>query len=316
MSAQRQKQKKKKKKRILIVLVILLLGIAGYGTHMVMSVRSTVKDVHVSLNRDKSDKRTEEVSLKKLNPVSILVMGVDERAGDRGRSDTMIVVTLNPKNNKMQMFNIPRDTRTEIIGKGKQDKINHAYAFGGPEMSIKTVENFLDVPIDYFISVNMEALSGVVDALDGITVNNPITWVETGGYYEKKGFVYKQGEINLDGPQTLGFVRMRYQDPQGDFGRQVREQLVLNAIMDKAANISSVTKIQDLLDVVGQNIKTNMTLNDMINLQKNYADTRKNQEKFNINGTGGNVDGIYYYNVPEEERQAVSNKIKEQLEIQ
>lgn len=308
-------KKRKKKKWILTFLSILFLAILSIGIYLYTSVKSTINDVHVSLDREKSDKRTEKVSLEELNPISILLMGVDEREGDRGRSDTMIVVTLNPQKNSMQMFNIPRDTRVEIIGKEKQDKINHAYAFGGPEMSVKTVENFLDIPVDYFISVNMEALSDVVDALGGITVNNPIEWVETGGYYHKKGFVYNKGEISLDGAQTLGFVRMRYQDPRGDFGRQQREQIVLNAIIDKGASLSSVTKINSLLDVIGKNTKTNMTLDDMINIQQNYAETRKQQEKFDIKGNGSKIDGVYYYVVPEADRLVVETKIKEHLDL-
>ncbi|MBP3041629.1 LCP family protein [Bacillaceae bacterium Marseille-Q3522] len=317
MSLQRQQRKRKKKLRkwVYIVISVLLLGIIGYGTHIALSVKSTADKVHVDLSRKKSDKRTEEVSLQELNPITLLLMGVDEREGDKGRSDTMILVTLNPKKNSMQMFNLPRDTRMELVGRGTQDKINHAYAYGGPEMSIESVENFFDIPIDYFISVNMEALSEVVDALGGITVNNPISWVETGGYYEKAGFVYEKGEINLDGPQTLGFVRMRYQDPRGDFGRQEREKLVLNAIIEKGASLSSVTKIQSLLDVIGNNVQTNMTLDDMINLQANYAGTRSNQETFEIKGSGDTIDGVWYYIVPEEERLAVESRIKEFLEI-
>ncbi|MFP3489657.1 LCP family protein, partial [Staphylococcus sp. SIMBA_130] len=89
--------------------------------------------------------------------ISILLMGVDERENDQGRSDTMIMITVNPNDNSMMMFNIPRDTRTEIIGRGTVEKMNHAYAYGGVEMAMDTVENFLDVPIDYYFKVNMEA---------------------------------------------------------------------------------------------------------------------------------------------------------------
>lgn len=313
----RHRIRKKRKRRIFATIaLILLILIVSIGAYAYYTFKSTIDDVHVSLDREKSEKRVESVSLEEKTPISILLLGVDEREGDSGRSDTMILVTLNPNKDKMLMFNIPRDTRMEIVGKGKYDKINHAYAYGGAEMSIESVEKFLDVPIDYFVTVNMEALSGIVDALGGITVDNPITWVETGGYYEKKGFVYEQGEISLDGPQTLGFVRMRYQDPNGDFGRQVREQLVLNAIADKATSFSSITKIKNLLDVIGDNMQTNMTLDEMIDIQQNYSDTLDNQEKLELAGTGGKVDGIWYYNVDEEEKSRVTAKLKEYLEVE
>ncbi|RKJ22727.1 LytR family transcriptional regulator, partial [Butyricicoccus sp. 1XD8-22] len=96
------------------------------------------------------------------------------RPGDRGRSDSIIVMTVNPKTESIDMLSIPRDTRVEIVGKGVDDKINHAYAFGGVEMSMNTVEKFLDIPIDYYIKLNMEGFKEIVDAVGGVDVNNDI----------------------------------------------------------------------------------------------------------------------------------------------
>ncbi|WP_051633460.1 LCP family glycopolymer transferase [Bacillus sp. UNC41MFS5] len=79
----------------------------------------------------KSEKREEPEAFKEKDPFSVVLLGVDERKGDRGSSDSLIVLTVNPTNNSLKMLSIPRDTRTEIVGKGKEDKVNHAYAFGG-----------------------------------------------------------------------------------------------------------------------------------------------------------------------------------------
>src|SRR5690606_29205840 len=106
----------------------------------------------------------------------------------------------------MKMVSIPRDTRTEIIGKGFQDKINHAYAFGGPEMAIDTVENFLDIPIDYFVQVNMESFKDIVDAVGGVTVNNSFS-------FNAGGYTFNEGQISLNGAEALAYSRMRYEDP-------------------------------------------------------------------------------------------------------
>jgi polyisoprenyl-teichoic acid--peptidoglycan teichoic acid transferase len=109
------------------------------------------------------------------------------------------------------MLSIPRDTRTEIVGKGTIEKINHAYAFGNEEMAMKTVENFLDIPIDYYIKVSMEGFKDIVDAVGGITVNNDLDFTQDGYHFPK-------GQVNLDGKKALAFTRMRHEDPRGDFG--------------------------------------------------------------------------------------------------
>ena len=96
------------------------------------------------------------------------------------------MITLNPNNDSMYMFNIPRDTRTEIIGSGTVEKMNHAYAYGGIEMTMDTVENFLDVPIDYYFKVNMEAFEDVVAALNGVTVDNPFAFDYEGYSFSRR----------------------------------------------------------------------------------------------------------------------------------
>ena len=119
-------------------------------------------------------------------PVSILLLGADERGEDKGRSDSLMVITLNPKNNSMKTVSIPRDTYTEIVGKGKSDKINHAYAFGGVDMSVATVEKFLNVPINYYIEVNMEGFKDIVDAVGGVDVNNDLEFTQDGSSFCKR----------------------------------------------------------------------------------------------------------------------------------
>ena len=121
-----------------------------------------------------SEKREDPVVFKDAEPFSMLVLGVDEREGDKGRSDTMIVMTVNPETKSTKMVSIPRDTYTEIVGQGFNDKINHAYAFGGIEMSMDTVENLLDIPIDYVVQVNMDSFKDIVDAVGGISINNTL----------------------------------------------------------------------------------------------------------------------------------------------
>lgn len=304
-------EKKKKKKVLWIILSIigvLVLSTGGYAFYLYKSAADTVASIHEDLDREKSDKRTEEVKFSEKDPISILLMGVDEREGDAGRSDSLILMTVNPNTNSTQMVSIPRDTRTEIVGKGKEDKINHAYAFGGTEMALDTVENFLDIPIDYFVKINMESFKDTVDAVGGVEVNNTLDFT-----YE--GYEFNKGLVSLDGKKALAYTRMRYEDPRGDFGRQDRQRQVIEAVIKKGANVSSITKFGDMFGVVRDNVKTNLTFDEMWEIQANYKAASQNLEQFQVKGSGDKINGIYYYIVPEEERLALSKQLKEHLEI-
>jgi LCP family protein required for cell wall assembly len=315
MNRQEIRNKKGKKKKafysIGVFFGLLILFLGGFILYIYNSAEETVEEAFEPI--EASEKREEIVDLNKKDPISILLMGVDEREGDKGRADTLIMVTLNPNTESMFMFNIPRDTYTEIVGHGSSDKINHSYAFGGTEMTVKTVENFLDVPIDYYVKVNMEALSQIVDSLGGISVNNQIDWIDTG--YYKKGYHYKKGEIELNGSKTLGFVRMRYEDPRGDLGRNERQRQVIDAIIKKGTNPVVITKLNNLFDVLGNNVKTNMTFENMKTIQSGYANSRNNRHSFEISGSGLTINGTWYYMISDEEKKRVSIKIKEHLEI-
>lgn len=305
------------KKKILItigcILAVLVLGIGGYAAYLYHYVEKTADKMYQPVeDEEQSAVKQREENLSNNKPISIALMGVDEREGDVGRSDTLMVLTVNPKSKKMQIVSIPRDTKTEIIGAGKKTKINAAYAYGGVKMALDTVENFTGIDIDYYAQVNMEALSDLVDAVGGITVNNELDWIDEG--YYKEGYHYVKGNIQLDGPKALGFVRMRHLDPNGDFGRNERQRKVLTAIIDKAASISSVSKFDDILNVLGSNVKTNMTFDEMMDIQKNYRGARNNIEQYEVTGTGDTSTGTYYLNVSDEEKQKVHDMLSGNLE--
>ncbi|QHA93690.1 LytR family transcriptional regulator [Bacillus sp. N1-1] len=291
-----------------VILGVLVVAGGGYAYYLYDSVKDTASEIHEPISRETSTLRTEKVETKEKDPISILLMGVDERENDQGRSDTMIMITVNPNDNSMMMFNIPRDTRTEIVGRGTVEKMNHAYAYGGVEMAMDTVENFLDVPIDYYFKVNMEAFEDVVSALNGVTVDNPFA-------FDYGGYTFPEGEVSLNADEALAFSRMRYEDPKGDLGRNDRQREIIKAIIDKGANVGSINKIDDLLEAVGSNVKTNMTFNEMNDIFKNYKGARNNMETFEIDGSGEMIDGLWYYIVSDQEKQSITQKLKEHLEL-
>ncbi|QHS23306.1 transcriptional regulator LytR [Virgibacillus sp. MSP4-1] len=305
-----KKRRKKPLKIFLWMLATVFLAVGIYFVYVYDQVKDTVReDIHEkveSISNDSSEKKASEGQ----ETLNILLMGVDERENDTGRADTLILMSLNPNTDSLQMVSIPRDTYVPIVGYGKQDKINHSYVYGGADMTVATVENFLDVELDYYVKINMQGLSDLVDAVGGITVDNPIEWVDNGKAYIK-GYHYKKGEITLNGPEALGYARMRKQDPNGDAGRNLRQRLVIEAIIDKGASVGSVTKIDDILEVMGDNVSTNMTFNEMKDIFRNYRNTRKNITNYQIKGDGQFIGPIWYLMVSDEEQQKVHDMIKD-----
>jgi polyisoprenyl-teichoic acid--peptidoglycan teichoic acid transferase len=306
----RTKQRKKKNwlKITGIISLVLLIAVGVYGFTVYSSFKSAVETMHQPLNRKQSEKRQVPIALAKKEPFSVLMLGVDQRKGDKGRSDTIIVLTVNPNNHSVKMLSIPRDTRTEIVGKGTEDKINHAYAFGDVPMAMNTVEKFLDIPIDYYVEINMEGFTDIVDAVGGVTVQNDLNF-SYGGYH------FPKGELQLNGTKALPFSRMRHADPRGDFGRQLRQRQIIEAVIHKGASLSSLTNFSNIFTALGKNVKTNLTFSEMVDIQNNYKDVSSNIEQMDIKETGTKIDNIYYLIVSPGEKQRVQNELKTQLEL-
>lgn len=301
------------KKKILFwvlgIIGLFLVAGVGYAYYVYSDVSNTLDAVHKPLDRDKSDKREKEVDVADQKPISILLLGVDQRPGEAGRSDSLMLFTLNPGTESMKITSIPRDTYTEIVGKGTKDKINHAYAYGGIDMTVKTVENFLDVPVDHYVEVNMEGFKDIVDAVGGVDVNNNLEFTYEGTHFEK-------GHIHLNGEEALKYCRMRYEDPRGDFGRQERQRQVIQAVIKKGASVSTLANYGDVLTALEKNVKTSLTQEQMFDMQKNYKNCIENIEEIEIPGEGGKAsDGVWYYHVSEQTRLDLSAKLQQHLEL-
>ncbi len=304
--ATRKDRRKKKRKWLWVSLAVVLLiagGSAAYLYSIYHNVKTTVdSEIHKKVSG--IDHQVTEKKVEDEEPINVLLLGVDEREHDTGRSDTMIVMTLDPANDRMQMVSIPRDTRTKIVGKGIMDKINHAYAFGGSDMSVNTVENFLDISLDYYVRMNMEGLSQMVDLVGGITVQNDFAFTQ-GGYN------FPKGQIELEGNEALAWVRMRYDDPQGDAGRNERQRQVIQGVINKGSSINVVNNIGSIMDVFGENVATNMKFEDMRNLAMNYRSARENLTTYQMTGQGTRINDIYYLQVPQSEVKKTHEMIKE-----
>ncbi|WP_276353930.1 LCP family protein [Cohnella caldifontis] len=240
------------------------------------------------------------------HPFTVLLLGVDRRTNDVGRSDTIVVMSVNPGTKSILLFSIPRDTRTEIVGRGTVDKINHAFAFGGVDMAIQTVEKFLDYPIDYYVKVDMEEFSRIVDILGGVEVHNPFAFSMHGRTFEK-------GTLTLSGSEALLYSRMRYDDPKGDLGRNARQRDLIAGLMRKAVRAGTLVRADSLFKQVEQSVRTNMKFEFlracMTERMDQYALTT-----MEIKGSGRMIDGIWYYMVDAGERERVHERLQNSME--
>ncbi|WP_317971418.1 LCP family protein [Paenibacillus sp. CCS19] len=285
---------------------------AIYVAYVYSQIKETVhtiyeeptRPVYISKDPEATPIPTKPVSIEDKDSFTVLMLGVDQRENDPGRSDTIVILSVNPSTNSILMFNIPRDTRTEIIGHGTTDKINHAYAFGGVDMSLQTIEHFLDYRIDYYVKVNMESFSKIIDLLGGVKVDNPFA-------FESVGHAFPQGQLELNGEDALLYSRMRYEDPRGDLGRNSRQRDIIVSLLDHSANIQNMTKIQSILDQVGSGVKTNVTFDEMKTFATKYRSVIGHVDTVEIKGSGKTIDKIWYYIVQPEEVEHIHNMLKE-----
>ena len=301
------KNKRRKWAIFFVVLAATFITLAG------VYIRARLAKVENVIHQEVETVNLREKEIKDNDSFSVLLLGIDNGAYGRGtevgRSDTMLVVTVNEKLGKTTIVSIPRDSYTEIIGYGTNDKINHAYAFGQEKMSINSVQNMLNLPIDYYVTVDMGGLMGLVDAVGGLDITPILTFT-----YEGESFT-EGVDRHVDGEAALRYARMRYDDPEGDMGRQKRQQYVIQKLVEKLLNITSVTRYEEILKTLENSVRTNFTLDKLLSIKNNYPKALKNFESDKISGSGTMIGGVYYFVVPEEERLRISNVLRESLDL-
>lgn len=276
----------KKKKRVysvLLILAILILAGSVYATYLFLSANDFLNSIQGDDLPETSMNAEEKIVLTNKDPFSVLLLGVDKRPGDVGRSDSIMVATINPETEDVRLLSIPRDTRVTLPS-GKIDKINASYAYGGIPLTVETVENLLQIPIHYYAQINMQGLVVLVDALGGITVDSPLEFdVQDINDVEGKIHIDK-GLQKLNGDQALGYARMRYEDPQGDWGRQKRQREVVTEIIDETISINSLTNFSKIFKAVGPNVTTNFNSRDLWAIATNYSTAANNIKTLQLEG--------------------------------
>lgn len=191
----------------------------------------------------------------KTAPINFVLMGSDSRGSDRGRSDSLMVAHISGDREHVYLISFPRDMWVEIPGRGKA-KINAAYSWGGPALTVRTLESLLDVRMDHTATINFEGFINLTDAVGGVNVYNP--WASTSG-----GETFAQGEIHLQGDRALAYVRQRYGLPNGDLDRAYRQRTVVKAVIQKLATRETITNPARFNEVVGKMADT-LSVDDQV----------------------------------------------------
>jgi LCP family protein required for cell wall assembly len=294
------------------IVAVLVIGAVGIGAKLYMDLSSSIQKTYESVERKNQEegKRETPVNLDEKDSFSVLLLGIDTGdlgRTDQGRSDAIMVATVNPTDRQTTIVSVPRDTYVDIVGQGTTDKINHAYAFGGAAMSMDTVQKFLDIPIDHYVAMNMAGIKELVDAVGGVEVNNDLK-------FENEGNTFDIGKIHLNGEQALSYTRMRYDDPNGDYGRQGRQRNVVAAVAKKALSLDGVSQYKEVLSAIEGNMKTDMDFGMMQKIALDYRDAFKKVEQVQMQGDGFMQDGISYQRVSGDELKRVQQILKEQLD--
>lgn len=275
-----KKKAKKKKKRHPILMCVLLLALLIGGVWTGYTVAGLfLPDPHAGLS---------DAEKEMLNNINILVLGCDEREGEKqARADVIIVATIRPEEKEVSLFSIPRDTRVSIEGHGK-DKINHAMAYGGVSLITNTVENFLGIQIDHAVKVNFDGFINVIDALGGVNIDVPERM-----YKPLEAIDLLPGYQTLYGEDALAFVRWRG-DGLGDYGRIARQQQFIAALTEKVKSMSIGQALQ-VLDAVMDSIETDMSVREMTSYATNLIGLDpENVHTYSFIGGSVYINGVNY----------------------
>ncbi|HHT7794623.1 TPA: LCP family protein [Streptococcus suis] len=308
-----------------LAIVGLTLG-AGliYGASLLNFSTGTISKTYKQLDGEK-----EITPIDAIEPLTILLMGVDmdqaTRGGDweGGRSDSMILVTVNPQTKETNMMSLTRDIMVEIAeangeSSGTVEKLNHSYSYGQAPMAIATIEKMMDINIDRYIEINMDGLVELVDAVGGIEVNNtlgfPISISEHEPAYTS---IVQPGKQLVNGEQALVYARMRYDDPEGDIGRQRRQREVITAIIKKLLQLDGFTQYKKILTAISNNMRTNIEISPAtIPSLLGYKDSVSKLNSYQLRGVDQMVDEIYYQLPTSEHLLEMQNILKKSIGLE
>lgn len=264
-SSGRRKKRLRERTGLLVTLGVLGALVVGlgvvvgyYGLAVLDAMNSVIRDPEAMPDPEVSRPAPVETSAGATAvPVNIVLMGSDTRGGERGRSDVLQLVHIPGDRSAIYLMSIPRDTWVEIPGRGEA-KVNAAYSYGGAALTVQTLEQLFEVPMDHTVVVDFEGFVAVIDAIGGVVVQND----HASG---SGGFVFPKGPVALTGESALVYVRERYNVPGGDLGRAERQRDVIMAVVSKLASGDVLTNpgtFRDAVTTLGPNFTVDAGLDN------------------------------------------------------
>lgn len=250
------------------------------------------------------------------NPFIVYLTGIDTygSVSTISRADVNLVVCVNPIEKQILLVSVPRDTQINLHKNGKMDKLTHSAMYGINE-TILTLEDFLDIKVNYYAKTNFSGIINIIDCLGGVEVESPYSFTTLHGNYE-----IKKGLNEMDGEKALCFVRERYALPRGDFDRGKNQQRLLKAMLKKAMSPKIITNYDNILAAVAGSFETDMSSDDIKSLVNMQLDDMASWDIFNVQvtGEGKKTTNTYsqkgqstYVTVPDQE---LLNKIKKVID--
>lgn len=234
---------------------------------------------------------------------NILVLGLDSREGEKGRTDTIMVVNVDPENGKLSLLSIPRDTRVPL--NGGYDRINAAYVYGGIDMVKSAVEDLLDIEIDHYAVVDFQGFIEIVDLFGGVEADVPVRM-----YHPKEGIDLQPGFQVLNGEDALGFARYRY-TKNGDLDRAQHQQEILEALREKALRLENIPKIPELIGIISAYIDTDVSKTEMLKMAAGAERFRGQKlSASTLPGESVKIDGLWYYTAYEDQLEEITHPFK------
>ncbi|WPD19669.1 LCP family protein [Thermaerobacter composti] len=232
--------------------------------------------------------------------INILLLGIDAREqGEQTRSDTIILVSIDPRTKDVSMLSIPRDSRVKIPGRGV-DKINHAHAYGGIELAMRTVADNFGVPVHHWARIDMPGFLRLVDVLGPVTVHVPYDLRLRDGRH------LEAGPHQMDSKLALAYLRERYNDRSGDFGRADRQQQFLIDVARQMKSNVSLLDVPKSLSIVIRYVETDMGIRDAVALARlAWGTDLEGVKRGMVKGRGVMIKGVYYYEIDWEETEKV-----------
>ena len=279
----------------LIMAVITLFGVAAYA--FVSKIQVTASETKPAAWNELPAASTIPAPKTK-ERINILLLGVDdgnpEDSSAPRRSDTMMVASIQPVDTSITILSIPRDSRVSIPGRAGYEKIAHAFAYGGPTLAVRTVENNFDIPVNYYMVIDWKAFIKVVDILGGVSLNVERN-MDYEDPYEDLSIHLRKGYQHLNGEEAGEYVRFRH-DELGDIGRVQRQETFLKALTSQLFQAGTILKLPALISTVSHYVQTDMNTAALAKVTNVLKDMNGNSLHTQmLPGDFATIDGLSYW---------------------